>query len=257
MKYAAAVGAAGYSHFTELNVCLLRKVFGADLDIVIRDDPSPDSARIEQMAAKRDCFYRTTASPLGHFGGDVQTFIDALALAEAVDADIAIKVSQRFMVVGTEVRPIVQGRFTADPNLLVVMPGRPNPNFIRQGHQQFARFPILTDIVFMRADKKVMTPELIKGTYEAQLRGGTQYADTFVEVFWDKLRHGVLKDRVHLAPELTDHRGGQPPLFFRRYQNRPEEYKRAAMQFGITGEPWELGERAKMTRGYNPVPRMV
>lgn len=257
MKFAAAVGAAGYGHFTELNICLLRKVFGDDLDIVVRDDPSPDSARIERMADKRGCFYRTTASPLGHFGGDMQTFLDALALAEAVDADIAIKVSQRFMLTSPAVRAIVQGRFTADPNLLVIMPGRPNPNFIRQGHQQFARFPILTDVVFMRADKQTMTPELLKGAYEEQLRKGSSYVDSFIEVFWDRLRNGVLSGRVHLAPELTDHKGGQPPVFFRRYQNRADEYKRAAMQFGITAEPWELGERAKMTRGYNPVPRMV
>lgn len=257
MKFAAAVGAAGYCHFSELNVCLLRKCFGEDLEIVVRDDPSRDSPAIERMAERRNCFYRTSAAPLGHFGGDIQTFIDALALAEAVDADIAIKVSQRFMVASPNVRTIVQGRFQSDPNLMVIMPGRPNPNFIRQGHQQFARFPLLTDIVFMRADRKLLTPELIKGSYEEQVRRGSQYTDCFVEVFWDKLRHGPLKDRVHLAPELTDHRGGQPPLFLRRYQNRTDEYKRLAMMFDITAEPWDLGERANMQRGYNPVPRLV
>jgi len=255
VKFAACVGSAGLPHFTELNVCMLRYVFGGDLPIVIRDDRSTVSSQIELIAAKRDCFYACNEVPLGHFAGDVQAFIDALALGEECNVDIAIKMSQRAMVAHPDLKTHMIRRFQDNPGAAAVMAGRPNPNLIRVGHQQFARFPILTDIVFMRVG--AIAPDMIKSAYEDQVRQGKAYIDSFVEVFWDRLRNGPLSDKVILAEELTNHRGGQPPLYLRRYQNRPEEYAGRAQHFGITGTPWDLGERAKMVKGYNPRPRLA
>lgn len=255
MKFAAAVGSAGYHHFTELNVCALRRVFGNDLPIVITDDLSVDSHKVAEVAAKRDCYYKRSDVPLGHFAGDVQTFLDALALAEVEEADVAIKMSQRCIVAHPDLRGIIEGRFSSNENLAMVLPGRPNPNLIRVGHQQFARFPILTDMVFMRTS--AMKPETIKEEYEKQVQNGKAYHDCFVEVFVDRLRTGPLNGRVELLEIITNHKGGIKPYYLRRYQNRPEEYAQLADMFGIkrTGV-WELGERHKLQRRYDPRPKL-
>lgn len=255
MRYAAAVGSAGYHHFTDLNVCALRMVFGAHLPIVVRDDPSIDSHMVEAVAAKRDCYYARTDVPLGHFAGDVQTFIDALALAEQDGADIAIKMSQRCVVAHPDLRAIVERVFLENENTAIVMPGRPNPNLIRVGHQQFARFPCLTDMVFMRTS--AIKPEVIKEAYEEQVAKGKEYHECFVEVFFDRLRTGPYNGRVRLLEEITNHKGGRPCYYLRRYQNRPEEYSTLAERFGIRRSgPWELAERHKLQRGYNPRPQL-
>jgi len=255
VKFAAAVGCAGFPHFTELNVCLLREVFGNDLPIVICDDRSQDSSRNEQVAERRDCYFKSDDTPRGHFAGDVQAFMDALSLAEGLGADIAIKMSQRAMVASRDLQAIVEAKFTTDPNCLAVMAGRPNPKRIRPGHQQYARFPLLTDIVFMRVGKE-LTADFIKAEYEKQVREGTKYWECFVEVFWDRLRTTTLNGRIHLSQELTDHRGGMAPLYLRRYQNTEAEYLARAQRYGITVTGWQLGERAKLTKSYDPRPRL-
>lgn len=255
MKFAAAVGCAGFPNFTELNVCLLREVFGNDLPIVVVDDKSQDTHRNEAVATRRDCYFKTGDSPRGHFAGDIQAFMDAVSLGEALGADIAIKMSQRAMVSHRDLRPIIEGKFITDPNCLAVMAGRPNPKRIRSGHQQYARFPLLTDIVFMRIGGP-LTADFIKEEYEKQVREGSHYWECFVEVFWDRLRTTGLNGRIHLAHELTEHRGGMAPLYLRRYQNTDAEYAALAARYGITSGPWLLDERVKLTSGYDPRPRL-
>lgn len=117
MTFAACIGSAGLPHFTELNVCLLRACFG-NIPIVIRDDRSTESHLIEHVAANRDCYYICQPTPLGHFAGDVQAFIDALALAESEGADIAIKLSQRAAVAHPDIRAVIETYFTTNRPLL-------------------------------------------------------------------------------------------------------------------------------------------
>ena len=253
MRYAVAIGCAGYPHFVELNACLAREVFGKDTPVVICDDYSQDSPAIEKVAAKRDCYYKVNQVPLGHFQGDIQAFMHALALAEVEHCDVALKLSQRCSVVSPDVRTIVGGTFLSNPKVSVVCGGRPDPRRIRQGHEQFARFPILTDIVFMRTN--AITPEFIKEAYLDQVRNGRAYHDCFVEVFWWNLKEKKLPDAVYLHEALTNHRGGQPPLYLRRYQNTSNDYQRHADRFGIRPPVWELGERAKLTKRYDPRPK--
>lgn len=253
MKFAAAVGACGLPHFAELNVCTLRAVFGPDLPIVICDDLTKESPYIERIAARRDCYYQLNEVPLGHFQGDIQAFISALCLAQSEGAEIAIKMSQRCCIVHPDVRTKIETTFSQNPALAVICPGRPNPSFIRQGHQQFARFPILTDVFFMRAS--AITPEFIKDEYMNQVKNGKAYYDCFVEVFWDRIREGALKNRFHLEPILTDARWGMHPYVLRRYQSGVADYSKLAERFQIAAGIWDLGERAKMVRGYDPRPR--
>ena len=253
MRFCAAVGSAGLPWFTELNIKSLRHVFGADLPIVITEDPSPSTSRVMEIAGENDCYIHVSEQPLGHFQGDVQTYLDALALASQTQADIAIKVSQRFFVVDPRLREMISTKFEADPNLAVVCPGRPNPNLIRTGHKQFARFPLLTDIFFMR--RSHIDPDFVKAQYEKQVKEGRQYWDCFVELFWERIRNGSLNGRVHLAPELTDHRGAEPKLYIRRYQDSQSDYLRLAQYFKVTGS-WQLGERASLDKRYDPRPRL-
>lgn len=253
MTYAVAIGAAGYPHFVELNICLVRDVLGKDTPVVVCDDYSQDSPQIERVAAKRDCFYMRNDVPLGHFQGDVQAFIHALSLAEVEKRDIALKLSQRCSICSPDVKAIVEAAFLADDKISVVCPGRPDPRRIRKGHEQFARFPILTDIVFMKANS--VSPEFIKEAYLQQVRNGKAYHDCFVEVFFWNLKEKQMPNRVHLCPALTDHRGGQPPLYLRRYQNTQLDYQRYGDRYGIHPVAWELEERVKLTKRYDPRPK--
>lgn len=253
MKYAAAVGVAGFPGFAELNVCMLRKVFGPDIEVVIRDDRSTDSPLIEQVASKHSCYYMCDEVPLGHFAGDVQACIDALALGETMEADICIKMSQRAVVKDPKLKEIIEAEFR-NPEIVAVLPGRPNPNKIRQGHQQYARFPVLTDMIFIRTG--AITADDVKHEYEKQVKNGQKYYDCFVEVFWDKLRNERFPGMIKLLPEITDHAGGQPHLYLRRYQNTKEQYQELAESCGIDASNWDLRERAAIMRRYNPRPRM-
>jgi len=256
MKYAACVGSAGFTHFTELNVYFLRAVFGNDLPVTIRDDRSPETTLAKAVAAKHQCYFHTNETPVGHFQGDMQCYLDSLALAKAVGADVAIKVSQRFMIIHPKVKEIVEQRFAANPNLAAIFPNRPDPRLIHRGHTKFARFAMLTDVAFMKVS--VITAEWLKAAYEKQISEAKQYHDQFVEVFWDSIRNTALQNRIHLAPEITDHSGRHPHYFLRRYQNLPAEYLSAAERFGVPDarhKPWSLGERASLTKGYDPRPR--
>ena len=253
MTYAVAIGAAGYPHFVELNICLVRDVLGKDTPVVVCDDYSQDSPAIERIAAKRDAYYKCNQVPLGHFQGDIQAFMDGLSLAEVENRDIALKLSQRCSICSPDIRAVVEGAFNQDPKISVVCPGRPDPRRIRQGHEQFARFPILTDIVFMRSS--AITPEFVKEAYLEQVRNGRKYHDCFVEVFWWNVKEKKMPNRVHLCEALTNHRGGQAPLYLRRYQNSQADYQRYAERYGIRPSLWELGERAKLTKRYDPRPK--
>jgi hypothetical protein len=254
VKFACAIGSAGYPWFTELNVCSARQALGKDVPIVITEDTSGSTTAVEAMAARRDCYLDALNPPMGHFHGDIQTSINALALAAASGADIAVKLSQRFCIVSEEVNAVVTKAFKADPALAIICPGRPNPNWIRKGHQQFSRFAILTDVMFMRAS--LVDPEMIATEYANQLRSSQNYHDCFAEIFWHRVCEGVLGGHYWKCPQITDHSSGRLFMFLRRYQNSPSDYQRIADVFQLGRHVWDLRERANMTKNYDPRPRV-
>ena len=257
MKYAAVVGCAGLPRFAELNVIMLKKILGPDISVCIRDDRSERSPEIRDIAAKHDCFYMSDDVPLGHFAGDVQASIDALALAEVEGADIAVKMSQRTVLKSPDIKAIIEAWFNRkEKEIWAAIPGRPNPNKIRDGHKQYARFACLTDILFMRPSG--LTAETIKQEYERQVKNGNKYYDCFVELFWHKMATDRFPGKIEMVSSITDHVGGKPHLYLRRYQNTPEDYQRLAEENGIDSSlrDWDLRERVKMVRRYDPRPRI-
>jgi hypothetical protein len=234
---------------------MLKKILGPDVSVCIRDDRSERSAEIKDIAAKHDCYYMSDDVPLGHFAGDVQASIDALALAEVEGADIAVKMSQRTVLKDPDLRADIEARFE-NPETWAVIAGRPNPNKIKDGHKQYARFACLTDILFMRPSG--ISAETIKQEYERQVKNGKKYYDCFVELFWHRLATDRFPGRIQMIPSLTDHVGGKPRLYLRRYQNTPEDYQRLAEENGIAShlKEWDLRERVRMVRRYDPRPRI-
>jgi len=258
MKYAACVGSAGLPHFTELNIRFLRGVFGDDLPIQVRDDRSPETPQNRAIAGQHRCSFKTNDSPVGHFQGDMQAFIDALALAEHVGADVAVKTSQRFMIIHKDVKRIVEERFAANPAVAAVFPGSPNARLIHRGHTKFAKFAMLTDVAFMRVGPGMLSAQWLKEAYEHQIHHSKSYQDQFVEVFWDAVRNSALENRVHLCPEITDHSGRHAKYFLRRYQNLSGEYLAWAERFGIPDarhKQWTTAERASLHKHYDPRPK--
>ena len=162
-----------------------------------------------------------------------------------------MKISQRLIILSPEIRNIADGYFS-DPNVAIALPGRPSPNGII-GSKGFSHYPFLTDVIFMRTSD--ITPEKLKEKYEGRMRSG-KYYDIFVEFTANELVMSDFKDRHKVFNALCDH-NGSPHLYLRRYQNRPEDYARAAADLGVGATQFETHEWAALEPRYDPRPRAM
>ena len=95
MNFAICIGAYRLKDFVELNILRCRRIFGADVPIIVSDNLSDASPAIAALAQRYGTLYRCPTAPYSHFSGDVQSAINALALADATGADVALKLSMR------------------------------------------------------------------------------------------------------------------------------------------------------------------
>jgi hypothetical protein len=247
MRFAVTIGAFELSQFVEAGVCYAREVFGEDTPILISDDVSERSPEIEAVATRRKCHYWRSSGRMNHFAGDFQHLMNSLSFARQVEADIAVKISQRFWVLSPKIRTAAEAIF-ADGKISLALPGRPAKEQIL-GEKSFHGFPYLSDIVFMRA--KAFEPDTLRVYYQTKFRNGRKIWDCFVETtVMDLVSQNPEAHRVF--HELTEVNGGEP-LFLRRYCATPQTYAKAAARFGITGH-FPTGAWAKLERRYSPRP---
>lgn len=253
MKFAAVVGSAKLPQFVELNVRSLRKAI-PDIDIIIDDDHSHASKSVEEIATRNNCEFITSSVSRGHFAGDAQCAITGLAYGKHVGADVVLKISQRFIVVSPNVRKMIEDRMTANPNLQVMIPGKPLESRI-VGHKGFAKFDCLTDFIVMRN----VEPDWLLERYRDQVRQAKSATATVIEVFWKHLLGTHFKDRHEIFRELTDHGNPSGPFdYLRRYQNTEHHYVTLGRSLGLFNA-FPLGEWSQLLGRdrYRPVPVLV
>lgn len=251
MRFAVTIGSYAMPQFVTLNIAALRRLFGHDLPILVSDDRSPLSQRIEQIAKMNRCGFYCSKIRRHHFCGDMQSLINSVSFAKSVGAEWAIKVSQRLVMHSEQLRPHID-KYLTDPKVLIALPGSPDPT--RSRSPGFAKYPFLTDVVFLRASE--IDGNFLREYYESHWKNGKRYFDSFVELTIHDLIRGPWSGRHQVIHELTNHPPSGPKFFLRRYQNHSGEYERLAAELGVNAhgfrtEEWKTLERET----YSPAPK--
>ncbi len=236
IKLAFAIGSYRLHDFIKLGILQIQKL-SPESAILISDDLSPESGIIKATADELGCAYKGSKTRRGHFAADFASIINALAFAEAAGADVAVKVSQRFVFRKPESIGIIQKTFE-NPNIMVATPGRPRviPGAGR-ATAGFGAFSILSDIVMIRVG--CMTPQELLFMYRERIMRESTPWKTFIEGTVDELHSSKFPGRTAKIEELTNPTAD--PIYLRRYQAKEQQYRELAMKHGLNGR-YHLGE---------------
>lgn len=253
MTIAFTIGSYQLFQFVYLGLKQLQEL-SPESPVLVSDDRSNASEQIEAVAHECGAAFECSKVRRGHFAGDFQSLVSALAFAQAVDADIAVKVSQRFVFRKRDAIDAIKKAFE-DEKIAAATPGRPSVVFntgTKKGGT-FNAFSMLSDVVCIRA--KELKPEQLLHLYRQRLmRERTPWA-SFIECTVDELHSHVFPGRTVKIAEITD---PQPdPWYLRRYQARQDQYRELATRHGIGGH-FDLVEWALIEKhGYQPRPLVV
>lgn len=252
-QFAISIGCFKLKNFVRLNVAYLRRVFGDDAPIFLYDSPSEENGDIRLIAADYGCAYACEPVNRGHFAGDVQAAVAAVAMAQHHGCEFALKVNQRTILLSPEIPSLLEQAFS-DPQVTLVTPGRyPEVSIIDPASRFHGRFPQAVDVLCFRAAQ--WDAQGIGDRYKTQWTTSTSRYGAYSEVFWanEVKRIGAGAHRV--APWLSAHVDGEPFKFLRKIQNREEHYNEAARQIGLPLGAYPLQEWMKLRRNYQPQPR--
>lgn len=235
--WSITLGAYKLHDFVELNVCRCRVIFGDDVPICIDDDKSEFSPKIQAIAEKYNCGYLCGPVQRGHFAGDAQTITTTLAFGKQMDADIALKLSQRVIPVLPRFRECIEEAFS-NPAIKIVVPGRIRMNQIaRPSARFFSSFGILTDLIAFRRD--AIEPEDFIQFYRDRFQKSTNHADSLIEITIGSLMAERFKDASLALDELANHEPFKPKIYLRKAQALEREYQQVADMHGLTGS-WNV-----------------
>ena len=213
--------------------------------ILVSDDASPESATIEKMARDAGVAYRCSKIRRGHFAADYQGIVNSVAFAEAAGADVAVKVSQRFVFRKPEAIEVIRKAFS-DPAICAATPGQPK-QIISQNNRAaagFGSFGILSDVVAIRVGS-ISAAELLAMYKERLVREHVPWK-SFIEVAVDDLHSKKFPGRTVKMDELTNPTDDK--IYLRRYQCVEQEYRDLAKTHGFNGlyplSEWSNLERA-------------
>jgi hypothetical protein len=250
VKLAFTISAYRLCDFVHLGLNQLRKL-SPDSPILVCDDPSPESLGIRSHAEQHMATYDVARKRRGHFAGDFQSLVSALVFAQSRGADVAVKVSQRFIFRRPESIEAIQRAFT-DPNIMVATPGQPVVNGVNRATKGFGQFTTLSDIVAIRVG--AISAEEMLHMYRQKLLTDRAPWGSFIECAVDSL-HGKFAGRTVKMEELTNPQAD--PWFLRRYQATEQDYRNLALADGWNGrfpvEEWGAMEGRK----YLCKPRVV
>lgn len=229
-KLAFTISSYRLHDFVKLGLKQLHKL-SPDSPILVSDDRGPESEMIRQTAEEHGATYRSPTKRRGHFSGDFQAIVNSMAFAEAAGADVAIKVSQRFIFRKTEAIDVIQKIFS-DPNILVATPGQPR---VGPGNGKstngFGKFSILSDVVMIRVG--AMTPMDLLVMYRERLLREKVPWSSFIECTIDLLHSNKFPGRTAKIEELTN--PTEDPIYLRRYQATEQQYRNLALSYGFNG----------------------
>jgi len=228
LKLAFTISAYRLCDFVHLGLKQLRKL-SPDSPILVSDDPSPESLGIRSHAEQHCATYDVARKRRGHFAGDFQSLVSALVFAQSRGADVAVKVSQRFIFRKPESIDVIQKAF-ADPNIMVATPGQPVVNGFNRATKGFGQFTTLSDVVAIRVG--AISAEEMLHMYRQKLLTDRAPWGSFIECAVDSL-HSKFAGRTVKMEELTTPRSD--PIFLRRYQATEQDYRTLALEHGFGG----------------------
>lgn len=238
MMVAITIGAYRLTAFIRLNVLRCRRIFGPETCVLISDDKSPESDQIEALALELECDYVCSPKRRSHFSGDATALLNAIVYGRECKADIALKLSQRLIIVRPEFRTAMENAFS-DPEVQIVLPGRiPKNQISRIGSRFYCRFGLLSDAVALRPN--AIEPEEFLSIYRERCAAGRHPSDSFVETSLGYLLDRKFGGNKHrLLPEWTEHRFGTPKIFLRKSQSPASDYIQVAAHEGLN---WDLSQ---------------
>lgn len=239
MTTCIVIGAYKLTEFCRLNILRCRRIFGPFVPILISDDRSDESAKMQQLADELECDYTCSETRRSHFSGDMQSFLNGLVFSREIGADVVLKLSQRFILVLPEFRAAMERAFD-DDRCKVVLPGQLNPQQIaRPGAKFYRKFGILTDALAMRSD--AIEPEELLRVYRERNKG--KPSDSFSETTFGFLLDQKFPGAGHkILPQWTNHQAGRPKLYLRKSQSSASDYKQVAMMEGLDVKDFDLRE---------------
>lgn len=230
MRIAFTIGAYKLTPFIRLSILQLQKL-APGCAILVSDDPSGESPEIRKVCDELGVTYRGATARRGHFAADFQSLVNALVFAEAAGAEIAVKVSQRFIFRKPESIEVIRKTF-ADPNIMVATPGQPiRHNGSRSAHG-FSAFTTLSDVVMMRVG--AMTAADLLNLYRSRIRREQVPWASFIECVVDELHSRVFPGKTAKIAELTN--PVPDPIYLRRYQATERQYRDLALAYGFSGD---------------------
>lgn len=235
MTVAITIGAYKLSAFVRLNVLRCRRIFGQETCVLISDDKSPESEQIEALASELECDYVCSPKRRSHFSGDATALLNAIVYGRECVADIALKLSQRLIIVRPEFRTAMEAAF-ADQEVQIVLPGRiPKNQISRPSSRFYARFGLLSDAVAIRPN--AIEPEEFLTIYRERCAAGRHPSDSFVETSLGYLLDRKFSGNKHrLIPEWTAHVNGQPKIYLRKSQSSSSDFLQIARCEGMNAD---------------------
>lgn len=247
MTVAIAIGSYRLPNFLRLNILRCRRIFGDAVSILVSDDCSKESKQIADVASDLSCDYVVSKKRMSHFSGDAQAMLNAIVYGRETGADVALKLSQRMIVVRPEFRIAMENAFK-DSEVQIALPGRiPKNQISRTGARFYARFGLLSDAVAIRPN--AIEPEEFLQIYRDRCAVGRSPSDSFVETSLGYLlAHKFEGNKHRLIPEWTEHKAGVPKVFLRKSQSSVSDYVQVAAFEGIksTVADWSLAEWREM-----------
>lgn len=257
MKFAVTIGSYAMPEFVELNILALRHVFGHAIPILVSDDWSDKSVEIRDLAGFYGAHHTCSESPRGHFAGDCQATVNALAFAEAEKADIALKISQRIVLCEPVCQDVLERHFS-DPNVWLALPARIPPGTIKRAESRFfSNMAVQTDLLAIRTG--TISPAELKDTYETKVRGNRMRHAALIEGLWADMIDTKFAGHYAFMLEFTAPFPGRDPLYLRKCQSQPADYLILAEKLGMkwVGHPPLLQEWRQLSNAYRPVPQFM
>lgn len=198
-------------------------------EIIVVDDYSPPhSHAIGRQVERYGQHYIRSDQRMGHFKGDANVFIQGLAFARDIDADILIKVSQRLILCDRKAIEVLTAPF-ADPSVVIALPPTPPESSLLPGGRFYRTLPVLTDVVAIRV--KDLGPEEFTNRYRAKFTGETARTSALIEYLFQDLK--AHKKTVEV-PALASHID-LPRIYLRKSQDRQDAYREFAATLGLSG----------------------
>ncbi len=250
---AITIGAYKAVDFIRLNIAACRRVFGDSTPILISDDHSAYSESIQALAGEEGCAYQGSSNRRSHCSGDWQAFINGCVFARSCGADVAIKLSQRFVPVDHRFKDLLLSPFS-DPNVAVVYPSQMSKKQLaRPGIKIYSMFSMLTDCFAWRASE--VNPEMLLTTFVERQMTGDKTA-TVPEFAWRQIVDRDFPGRAVGVEKLSNPVYGETKCYLRKASAKQGEYHRLAVELGLDGGNFDLREWS-LVEGAHYLPRPV